>query len=150
MNAFELLKQDHKKVSDIFEKLEETTERAVKTRQELYARLRLELDVHTQIEEEVFYPAIENAEETRSLTLEAYEEHNVVKQLLDELDALPVEDETWTAKLKVLHENVEHHVDEEESELFSKARDVLTTAEIDELGLRLEAAKQTHKRAAAG
>ncbi|HEX8136779.1 MAG TPA: hemerythrin domain-containing protein [Pyrinomonadaceae bacterium] len=150
MNAFELLKQDHEKVSGIFEQIEETTERAVKTREELYGRLRTELDIHSQIEEEVFYPAIEELDETRALTLEAYEEHNVVKQLLDELDALPVDDETWTAKLKVLHENVDHHVEEEETELFPLVRQVLTSEAIEELGVRLQAAKQTHKRAAAG
>jgi iron-sulfur cluster repair protein YtfE (RIC family) len=150
MNAFELLKQDHEKVSGIFEKLDETTERGVKTREELYARLRMELDIHSQIEEEVFYPAIEEFDATREITLEAYEEHNVVKQLLDELDALPVDDETWTAKLKVLNENVDHHVEEEETEMFPKVREVLTKEQIDELGRRLEAAKQTHKQAAAG
>jgi len=150
MNAFELLKQDHEKVSGIFEQIEETTERAVKTREELYGRLRMELDIHSEIEEEVFYPSIEELDETRALTLEAYEEHNVVKQLLDELDALPVDDETWTAKLKVLHENVDHHVEEEETELFPLVRQVLTKEAIDELGVRLQAAKQTHKRAAAG
>jgi iron-sulfur cluster repair protein YtfE (RIC family) len=150
MNAFELLKQDHEKVSGIFEQIEETTERAVKGREELYGRLRMELDIHSEIEEEVFYPSIEELDETRALTLEAYEEHNVVKQLLDELDALPVDDETWTAKLKVLHENVDHHVEEEETELFPLVRQVLTKEAIEELGERLQAAKQKHKRAAAG
>lgn len=146
MNAFELLKQDHDKVSDLFDKLEDTTERAIKTREELFARLKMELDIHTQIEEEVFYPVLEEADQTREMILESYEEHNIVKQLLDEMEQLPVDDETWTAKLRVLHENVDHHVDEEETQLFPKARGVLATREIEELGVRLQAAKQTHKR----
>ncbi|HEY6189944.1 MAG TPA: hemerythrin domain-containing protein [Pyrinomonadaceae bacterium] len=148
MNAFELLKQDHEKVSGIFEKLEPTTERGVKTRTELFAQLKQELEIHARVEEEIFYPAIKNARETRDITLEAYEEHHVVKQLLDELEELPVDDETWGAKLKVLQENVEHHVEEEETEMFSSAREVLSKDEIEELGTRMEAAKQEQKRAA--
>jgi iron-sulfur cluster repair protein YtfE (RIC family) len=148
MNAFELLKQDHEKVSGIFEKLEPTTERGVKTRTELFAQLKQELEIHTRVEEEIFYPAIKNAKETRDITLEAYEEHHVVKQLLNELEELPVDDETWGAKLKVLQENVEHHVEEEEDEMFKSAREVLSKDEIEELGTRMEAAKQEQKRAA--
>jgi len=147
MNAFELLKQDHKKVSGIFENLEPTTERGVKTREELFAQLKLELDIHARIEEEIFYPAIKEAKETRDITLEAYEEHNVVKQLLAELDELPKSDETWGAKLKVLKENVEHHVEEEEGEMFTSVREVLSREQIEELGARMEAAKKEQQKA---
>ena len=147
MNAFELLKQDHEKVSGIFEKLEGTTERGVKTREELFAQLKQELDIHARIEEEIFYAAIRDAEETRDITLEAYEEHHVVKQLLAELDELPVDDESWGAKLKVLQENVEHHVEEEETEMFSSTRDVLTTEQLEELGTQMEEAKKAQKKA---
>ena len=146
MNAIELLKQDHEKVSGIFEKLEPTTERGVKTREELFAQLKQELDIHARIEEEIFYPAIKNAEETHDITLEAYEEHNVVKQLLSELEELPVDDETWGAKLKVLKENVEHHVEEEENEMFPSAREVLSNDQIEALGTRMEASKQEQKK----
>lgn len=148
MNAFELLKQDHEKVSGIFEKLEPTTERGIKTRTELFAQLKQELEIHARVEEEIFYPAIKNAKETRDITLEGYEEHHVIKQLLTELEELPVDDETWGAKLKVLKENVEHHVEEEEEEMFSSAREVLSKDEIEELGTRMEAAKQEQKKAA--
>ena len=147
MNAFELLKQDHKKVSGIFENLEPTTERGVKTREELFAQLKQELDIHARIEEEIFYPAIKEAKETRDITLEAYEEHNVVKQLLAELDELSKSDETWGAKLKVLKENVEHHVEEEEGEMFTSAREVLSREQIEELGTRMEAAKKEQQKA---
>jgi len=149
MNAFELLKQDHKKVSGIFEKLEPTTERGVKTREELFAQLKQELDIHARIEETIFYPAIKEAKETKDITLEAYEEHNVVKQLLAELDELSKDDETWGAKLKVLKENVEHHVEEEEGEMFPSAREVLSPEQIEELGARMEAAKQEQQKASA-
>lgn len=149
MNAFELLKKDHEKVSGIFEKLDATTERGVKTREELFTQLKQELDVHARIEEEIFYPALKNASETEELTLEAYEEHNVVKQLLAELEELPKDDETWGAKLTVLKENVEHHVEEEEGELFDGAREVLSREQIEELGARMEEAKREQKKALA-
>ena len=149
MNAFELLKQDHEKVAGIFEKLEPTTERGVKTREELFTQLKQELDVHAEIEETILYPVLKEAQETEDITLEAYEEHNVVKQLLSELDELPKDDETWGAKLKVLQENVEHHVEEEEGEMFKKARKVLSEEQIEELGTRMEAAKQEQKKALA-
>jgi iron-sulfur cluster repair protein YtfE (RIC family) len=149
MNAFELLKQDHEKVSGIFEKLEPTTERGVKTREELFAQLKQELDIHARIEEEIFYPAIRDAQETHDITLEAYEEHKVVKQLLAELDELAKDDETWGAKLKVLKENVEHHVEEEETEMFPSAREVLSKELIEELGARMEASKKAQGKASA-
>lgn len=149
MNAFELLKSDHERVSGILEKIDETTERALKTREELFTQLKNELDLHTEIEEEIFYPAIEDAEETRDITLEAYEEHNLVKQLLVELEAEPKDDEKWTAKFTVLKENIEHHVEEEEGEMFKKARKVLSQGEIEELGVQLEEAKRQGKTKAA-
>ncbi|MDT5063269.1 MAG: hypothetical protein QOH63_3728 [Acidobacteriota bacterium] len=146
MDAFELLKKDHEKVSGIFEKLEPTTERGVRTREELFTQLKQELDIHSQIEEQILYPVLKEAEETHDITLEAYEEHNVVKTLLAELEALPKDDETWEAKLTVLKENVEHHVEEEEGEMFKKARKVLSTEQIEALGARLEAAKKEQKK----
>jgi len=149
MDAFELLKKDHEKVSGIFEKLETTTERGVKTREELFTQLKQELDIHAQIEEQIFYPVLEEADETHEITLEAFEEHAVVKQLLSELEQLSKDDETWGAKLKVLKENVEHHVEEEEGEMFTGAREVLSSEQIEALGSRMEAAKKEQKKAMA-
>ena len=149
MNAFALLKADHEKVAGILETIEDTTERAVKGRDELFARLKTELDLHAMIEEEIFYPALEETEETREITLEAYEEHRLVKQLLAELEAEPKDTEEWTAKFTVLKENIEHHVEEEEGELFKKARQALSEEEIETLGERLQEAKQQNRAAAA-
>jgi len=149
MNAFELLKTDHETVAGLLEKIDQTTERGVKTREELFARLKTELDVHAKIEELIFYPALETAEETRDITLEAYEEHRLVKQLLSELETMPKDDEKWTARFTVLKENVEHHVEEEEDELFKKARQVLSKEDIETLGIRLQEAKKEQKARAA-
>jgi iron-sulfur cluster repair protein YtfE (RIC family) len=149
MNAFTLLKQDHEKVAGIMEKIDGTTERATKGREELFTQLKNELDIHARIEEEILYPTLEEYEETRDISLEAYEEHALVKQLLEELAAAPKDDERWTAKFTVLKENVEHHVEEEEGEMFKKARKVLSEDEIENLGDRLQEAKQLQKSAIA-
>jgi hemerythrin superfamily protein len=150
MNAFALLKADHKKVAGILEKLDSTTERGVKTREELFSQLKTELDVHARIEETIFYPALEAAKETRDITLEAFEEHRLVKQLLNELDKMSKDQEEWTAKFTVLKENVEHHVEDEEGEMFPKARKVLSEEQAETLGTRLEEAKKEQMKAAAG
>lgn len=149
MNAFTVLKADHKKVAGILEKIDATTERGVKTREDLFKQLKTELDLHAHIEETILYPALEQAEETRDITLEAYEEHRLVKQLLTELDTLGKDEEQWTAKFTVLKENIEHHVEEEEDEMFKKARKVLSEKEAEDLGERLEAAKSEPLRSAA-
>jgi hypothetical protein len=138
MNAFELLKADHKKVAELFDLLETASG---KRKLDVFNRIKGELELHTHIEEKIFYPAIEKPEETHDLTLEAYEEHKVVKTLLAELAGATTADDEWQAKAKVLRENVEHHVEEEENELFDKADDVLSDEEIEDLGNRMEAEK---------
>ena len=149
MDAITLLKTDHEKVAGIFEQLEPTTERALKTREELFARLKQELDVHAHIEETIFYPVLKQEAETRAVTLEGVEEHHVIKTLLKELAAMQVDSEQWTAKLKVLQENVEHHVEEEETDMFKGAREVLSKEQLETLGARMEAEKRQQKAAAA-
>jgi hypothetical protein len=148
MNVFDILKEDHKKVSGIFEKLEPTTERAVKTREELFARLKTELDVHARVEEKALYPVLEQIETTRDVTLEGIEEHRVVKHLLAELDNMAKDSEQWMAKLTVLKENVEHHVEEEEGEMFKKAKAALSKEQIEDLTSRVEAEKTKQMAAA--
>src|SRR5918994_1311814 len=108
MDVFQILKEDHKKVSGIFAKLEETTENAVKTREELFTKLKTELDIHAHVEETQFYPVIKREGETREITLEGFEEHHVIKTLLKELEAGDLGSEQWTAKIKVLKGNVEN------------------------------------------
>lgn len=148
MDVFALLKEDHEKVAEMLTAIEETTERALKGREDLFTRVKQELDLHAAVEEQIFYPALEEADETREITLEAYEEHRLVKQLLSELASEPKDTEEWTAKFTVLKENIEHHVEEEEGELFKKAKRVLGKEEAEELGQRIQQAKQQNKAAA--
>jgi len=145
MDAIALLKADHETVAGIFEKLEDTTERAIKTREEFFTKLKQELDIHAHIEETIFYPVLKKSDETRDITMEGIQEHHVVKVLLRELDAMGVGSETWTAKLKVLKENVEHHVEEEEEDMFVKAREVLSKEQLEELGAQMEQEKKLQK-----
>jgi iron-sulfur cluster repair protein YtfE (RIC family) len=147
MDVFTLLKTDHEKVSGIFDKLEETTERAAKTREELFAQLKQELDVHAHIEETILYPALKEASQTREITVEAYEEHAEVKELLARIEQTPPGEAKWTDLVAELRHNVEHHVDEEESELFDAARDVLSGAQIDDITRRVQEAKQQGAKA---
>src|SRR5829696_4717724 len=137
-----MVKEDHQKVSGLLPQLEATTESAGNKRTEVFAQHKKELDIHAKIEESIFYPAIKQAAETREVVLEGFEEHHVVKMLLKELEAVPVDTEQWTAKLKVLQENVEHHVEEEEQEMFQKARQVLSEDDINRLGAQMEEMKQ--------
>jgi Hemerythrin HHE cation binding domain len=138
MDAFELLKADHQKVSGLFDELEAATGKA---KLGVFAQIKRELELHTHIEETIFYPALEKPEETHDLTLEAYEEHKVVKNLLAKLSRARTANDEWQAQAKVLRENVEHHVEEEENELFDKADDALSDEEIEALGQRMEAEK---------
>jgi Hemerythrin HHE cation binding domain len=138
MDAFELLKADHKTVSGLFDELEAATGKA---KLSVFAQIKTELELHTHIEETIFYPALEKLEETHDLILEAYEEHKMVKTLLAKLSRARTANDEWQAQAKVLRENVEHHVNEEENELFDKADDALSDEEIEALGQRMEAEK---------
>ena len=143
MNALTLLKADHDKMRGLLAELETTTERGVKTRQELFATIKGELTIHETIEEEIFYPALMEMAKTRDITLESYEEHHVVDLLMGELEDLDVADEHWGAKAKVMQENVEHHMEEEEGEMFAKTRQVFDEAELEELGNRMAERKES-------
>ena len=139
MDAFKLLEEHHREIEKIFKELEPTTERAVKTREEQFRKLQKELEIHTVIEETILYPVLKKEKETRDITFEGFEEHDVAKRLLEEMAMMEVTSEIWTAKLKVLQESVEHHVEEEEKEMFKDARDVLSKEQIEDLGARMEA-----------
>ena len=146
MDAIAMLKADHDKVKQLLTQLEDTTERAVKTRAELFATIKGELTLHEIVEEEIFYPELKAHPKAQDIVLEAYEEHHVVDLLMGELEALDVSDETWGAKATVMKENIEHHIEEEEGEMFKQARQVFDAAELDDLGTRMEARKQAAGR----
>jgi hypothetical protein len=142
MDALQLLKADHEKVKGLLNELDRTTERGVKTREDLFTRLRRELEGHESIEEEIFYPALNEHPKTKELILEAYEEHHVVDQVMHEIEATAFDDETWGAKLTVMKENLEHHIEEEEREMFKQALQVFDRDELSALGEQMETRKR--------
>jgi hemerythrin-like domain-containing protein len=147
MDALQLLKQDHDKVKKLLEQGDSTTERGVKTREELFTKIKSELQVHEAIEEEIFYPALKEHASAKDIVLEAYEEHDVVDTIMGELEQTPPDDETWGAKFTVMKENLEHHIEEEEGEMFDQARSAMEKQELERLGERMQERKQSLQRA---
>jgi hemerythrin-like domain-containing protein len=151
MNAISLLKDDHDRVKKMLADGEETTERAEVGRTELFAKLKEEMLIHERIEEEIFYPALKAHPKAKDIVLEGYEEHHVVDEIMGELEQTDVTDEAWGAKFKVMKENIEHHIEEEEGEMFEKARSVFSADELETLGERmLELKKLGQQVGAAG
>jgi hemerythrin superfamily protein len=142
VNAIELLKQDHKKVKDIFRQYERAGDDTKKT-QKLAEEAFKELTVHSRIEEEIFYPAArkKGSEEDKELVAEGLEEHHVVEQLIEELQATKPGTEEFQAKFKVMTENVEHHIEEEENELFPDVQKRLKN-ELESLGEKMMRRKE--------
>lgn len=148
MNAIELLINDHKLVKKLLEELSATTERAVKKRADLLQRIEQEVRIHTQLEEDILYPAIKQAggKEEAKMYYEAKEEHRTVDSLvmpdLLETDTGTVE---FAGRVKVMKELLEHHIEEEESELFPTARKLLGKDALEEMGQAMEAQKKLLK-----
>ena len=142
MDAMSLLKDDHQKVKKLLAELESTTERGVKTREELFTKVKQELVVHEAIEEEIFYPALKEHPKTKEIALEGYEEHHVVDTVMAEIEGVAYDDEKWAAKFSVMKENLEHHIEEEEGEMFKQARQVFDQDELTQLGESMKARKE--------
>ena len=142
MDALSLLKEDHDRVKKMLADGEETTERAVKTRGEVLAKLKEEMLIHERIEEEIFYPALKEHPKAKEIVLEGFEEHHVVDDIMGELETTDVADEQWGAKFKVMKENIEHHIEEEEGEMFKQARQVFSDDELESLGSRMAELKR--------
>jgi hemerythrin superfamily protein len=135
MNAVELLESQHRDVEKLFAKIDKAT--TPRDKAALFAQLADALAMHASIEEHQFYPAV-RAKGTEDILLESLEEHVGIKRVLADLLALSSDDETFDAKIKVLKEQVEHHVNEEETDLFPKSKKVLDTKEMAALGAALE------------
>jgi hemerythrin-like domain-containing protein len=137
--ALEMLEADHRKVERMFDQYEDEKESGEDMKRELAQRICMELKVHTQIEEEIFYPWVrENAEES-DLVEEAQVEHQSAKDLIAQIEGASEIDETFDAKVKVLGEYVKHHVQEEENEMFPQVQSM--QEELDELGQEMTARK---------
>ena len=136
-DAITLLETDHRRFEDLLKHGEDTTERAVKGRTELLETLTTELNLHEMVEEKLLYPALQAHPEARDIVLEGYQEHHVADVLTRELHQVATNDEQWAAKFKVLKESLEHHIQEEEGEMFRKARGIFSREDLAALGARM-------------
>ena len=141
MNAIELLKEDHDKVDKLFQKVKATEE---SEHPAIFEQIKMELDVHTHIEETIFYPKMleEGDEELQDIVKEGIEEHRQAKMFLRELANLSDDSDKFQPKLKVLMEDIEHHVQEEEGEMFKMVEKQFDAAVLEELGKEMEAEKK--------
>lgn len=147
-DAIALLKQDHEKVRDLLDELEKAASKEGGDAETLLEQIEAELKMHTTIEEEIFYPAFREAaskKDDTKLYYEALEEHHVVDLVLPELDAEGAGSPEFAAKAKVLKELVEHHADEEEKEMFPRAKKLMDKDELETLGEQLAQRKKELK-----
>jgi Hemerythrin HHE cation binding domain. len=142
MNAIQLLMNDHMEASGLMEQIE-IADKGDRSTKELFNQLKQALTVHTEIEEKIFYPELKKFDETKDLIPEAFEEHQEVKDILAEMSTLSPADDEFMDKLTELRDGVEHHVEEEENEMFPKAEKVLGQSRLEELGRQLEQMKQS-------
>ncbi|MDQ1439527.1 MAG: hypothetical protein QOK43_3156 [Acidimicrobiaceae bacterium] len=145
MNALTLLKQDHQNVEALFSRFEELAKgNGTKAKGDVVQKIVTQLSIHAGIEEQVFYPAVREALADSTPTIfEALEEHHAVKVMLSEIEKMPPTAERFDAKVAVMIENVRHHVQEEEDDLFPKVREAMTVQQLEELGQALEQAKDS-------
>ena len=146
MDALTLLEQDHQKVKKLMGELEKTTERAVKTREQLFNKLVEELTIHEQIEERIFYPEVKEratSKQLQELVAESYEEHHFVDIVKAEIENTAFDSEEWAPKFKVMMENIEHHAfEEEEGKMFPKVRRAFKKDELEDMGARMAELKE--------
>jgi hemerythrin superfamily protein len=142
MDALELLKQDHAKVKKLFDKAETADDREQKR---IFSQIKTELEIHAQIEENIFYPAMQRYDELKELVAESLKEHSGMKTLLQQMVTLS-DPEDFQDKLEELIDDVEHHAeDEEEGKMFPKVRELVGANELQKLGAQLQAAKGQRK-----
>lgn len=142
MDALDLLKQDHAKMKKLFDKAESADDREQKR---IFSQIKAELEIHAQIEENIFYPAMQRYDELKELVAESLKEHRGMKTLLQEMVTLS-DPEDFEDKLEELIDNVEHHAeDEEEGKMFPKVRELVSANELQKLGAQLQAAKGQRK-----
>ena len=147
MEATTLLIKDHETVKKLFEEYDGAGDEAYKTKKELFETIKSELLIHMDVEETIFYPVVKAlpSEEAKDGIREADEEHHVAKLLMSEISKMKPEDEQYDAKVTVLKENIEHHVKEEEGEIFPGAKKRLSKERLEQLGDEIEERKDALK-----
>src|SRR6478672_8254470 len=137
MNALDLLKKQHREVEELFKQYEKADEKDAALKEDLFVRIADNLSAHASIEERFFYPSVK-ADDTEDLLREALEEHLSAKRIIADLLELEPANEQFDAKMKVLQEEIEHHVEEEEGDLFPKVRKLMDKDSLESLGAIME------------
>jgi len=140
-NAITLLETDHRKMEGLLNQGEKA--KAARARRQILDTVTHELKVHEMIEEKIFYPALQSHPEAKDIVLEGFQEHHVADVLVQELHDCSTDDDRWGAKFKVLKENIEHHIEEEEGKMFRTARGIFSQQQLNELGAEMEAMKRS-------
>ena len=143
MDIFSVLHQDHEAVANIFRKIETMKGKnaSPETREQLFKELYMELSLHADVEEEIVYPVFEDNSETEDIVNESLQEHEEIESLLNELKDMRPDSSDWMAKIGELKQEVEHHVREEEQNLFPRARKIIGEGEAQELAETFQTAK---------
>lgn len=137
MDLIERIFADHERITSLFDQVQDTSEHHIGARARLFEQLKIELIAHTRGEEEIVYPLLEGDRAQRIMMVEASEEHHLVRHVLQEMGQLPPDNERWIAKLVVLRELFEHHIDQEEEEIIPILEDLLDDEAADDLGRKL-------------
>ena len=144
MNVLKILKKDHSTVQALFGKFDRAGKSAYEKKSELFAQIRRELQLHSRAEEEIVYPALKAMNgEGRRLISEAVKEHKQVDELLMQISRLKPTDKNFDEKMETLIENVDHHIEEEEGEIFRFAEENCSEEQLEELGQLTEERKKT-------
>ena len=145
MDIFKEIKKEHDEFRKITDEINETTYRAIKTRETKFKKFFINITAHHESEEVVLVPKLKENKETREMGLEILEEHHVLERLLDELKNLPVDDETWIIKFGVMKEIMEHHLEEEEEEISKEAHKQFDQETLDKMGEEFEKEEKKQK-----
>jgi hemerythrin superfamily protein len=146
MDLYQLIKQDHRKIRRLFERLAEAHAHTP-SRERLFAELKRELDRHAEVEETYFYPALRDHPEAKLLVAEALEEHGEMRDVLAALARADRETEGWSRDLSELQEDLEHHVEQEETKIFPLAERLIPEAEAEAIAGKIEKEKAAAQRA---
>lgn len=147
VNVIDLLKEDHRKVKGLFEKFKAAN---TSSRQSIADEALQDLEIHTKIEDSIVYPAIREAIDKGEMVDEAREEHHVVGLLIKELRKMKTTEEGYQAKFTVLSELVEHHIEEEESEMLPEAEDGLDVEDLGKQAMEMKTRLSSRTRSSSG
>lgn len=142
MDIYDRIEKDHDTIRGLLTRMGDTGEAATSARRALYEELQREVWAHHKVEETVFYAALAKARDAQAEAMEGMNEHNLINGLMDELNVMPDDGTAWSAKFHVLGELLQHHLDEEEEELFGEAREALSDSRAEELASLFDERKE--------